>query len=351
MNYSDAVCRSLRQARVFSDSDGHTVTSIDISPDGAQVVASSEDEALRLYDAEDSGALLKTLFAKKYGVSLVRFAHAPGTVVCASRNNWDNCLRYWSLHDNRYLRYFKGHRAEVVGLSVSPKDDKLLSASADGTCRLWDVRSDACAGFLRLPNRDARPLIAFDDTGIIFAVAAPSAGQGATVKLYSATEHDRGPFQTISVPSPHASCATSLKFSSNGKYLLLAGGSNTCFLIDTFDDKVVCEYRLSCPASVVTDAAITPDCAYVMACTSGPKDSGGRGGGGGGGSIHIWPFGVSPGCMAPGPQIITEEVAVHKHMHSGPVTALMCSPTTLLVASACRNLNFWIPDLDRIAAR
>jgi len=38
MNYSDGVCRALRQARVFSDSEGHNVTSIDISPDGSQVL-------------------------------------------------------------------------------------------------------------------------------------------------------------------------------------------------------------------------------------------------------------------------------------------------------------------------
>jgi len=345
MNYSDTVCRSLRQARVFSDSEGHPVTSIDISPDGAQVVVSSEDEALRLYDAYDSGEIIKTLHAKKYGVSLVRFSHAPGTVVCASRNKWDNCLRYWSLHDNRYLRYFKGHRAEVVGLSVSPKEDKLLSASADGTCRLWDLRSDACAGFLRLPTTNARPLIAYDDTGIIFAVALTTAGQGATIKLYSASDHDRGPFQTIKVADPQASYATSLKFSSNGKYLLLAGGSSTCFLIDSFESIIVCEYRLSSPgpATVITDAAMTPDCTYVIAGTSGPSGSKG-------GSIHIWPFGVTKGydAMTSGPRIINEEVAVLEDAHSGPVQALVCSPTTLLVASACRNLNFWIPDLDEV---
>ena len=28
--------------------------------------------------------------------------------------------------------------------------------------------TDACSGFLRLPNKDSRPLIAFDDTGIVF---------------------------------------------------------------------------------------------------------------------------------------------------------------------------------------
>jgi COMPASS component SWD2 len=284
MNYSDPVCRALKQARVFSDSEGAKVTSIDISADASQIVTSSEDAALRLYDAQETGTIIKTLYAKKYGVSHVRFCHAPGTVVCASRNEWDNSLRYWSLYDNRYLRYFKGHRAEVVGLSVSPKDDYILSASADGTCRLWDVRSDACAGFLRLPNNEVRPLIAFDDTGIVFAVAAPSCnGRGTTIKLFSAADHDLGPFATNLIPNENASYATSIKFSSDGKFLLLSGGSNACFLIDSLNEcRVVCEYRLSPSASgeIITDAAMTPDLKYVIAGTSGTSDSGG--------SIHIW---------------------------------------------------------------
>jgi len=277
----------------------------------------------------------------------VRFTHAPGTVVCASRNQWDNCLRYWSLHDNRYLRYFKGHRAEVVGLSVSPKDDYLLSASCDGTCRLWDVRSDACSGFLRLPNKDSRPLIAFDDTGIVFAVAtANHTGNGAVIKLFAAADHDRGPFQTIKVPDEKASLATSIKFSSNGKYLLLSGGSNACFLIDSFDSCVVCEYRLPAnSSSIITDVTLSPDCKYVIAGSSGSNEAGG--------SIYIFALGVADGYDAntEGTRIISETVAVHENTHAGPVHGVICSPVTLMVASACRNLNFWIPDLDRLSSR
>lgn len=57
--------------------------------------------------------LAQVVFSKKYGVDLVRFTHAPNAIICASKNNWDESLRYLSLHDNRYLRYFKGHRDKV----------------------------------------------------------------------------------------------------------------------------------------------------------------------------------------------------------------------------------------------
>ena len=71
--------------------------------------------------------------------------------------------RYWSLHENRYLRYLKGHRARVVGLEVSPSQDLVLSASVDATVRLWDVRSDTCSGLLNLQHKTTRPAVSFDD--------------------------------------------------------------------------------------------------------------------------------------------------------------------------------------------
>lgn len=86
---------------------------------------------------------LKTINSKKYGVDLVCFTSHPTTVIYSSRNGWDgkpaserafflppqyyfyyvwlhnnpslpllvwlDSLRLLSLHDNKYLRYFKGH--------------------------------------------------------------------------------------------------------------------------------------------------------------------------------------------------------------------------------------------------
>lgn len=84
---------------------------------------------------------LKTINSKKYGVDLVCFTPHPTTVIYSSKNGWDgmfiatygfSCgllnlfevvyecfiypesLRLLSLHDNKYLRYFKGHHDRLV---------------------------------------------------------------------------------------------------------------------------------------------------------------------------------------------------------------------------------------------
>ena len=53
-------------------------------------------------------------------------------------------LRYLSLHDNHYVRYFKGHKAQVVCLEISPTDEQFLSAGLDDTVRLWNMASPSC---------------------------------------------------------------------------------------------------------------------------------------------------------------------------------------------------------------
>ena len=114
------------------------VNSLDFTKDGERLLSSGDDNRICLYSTAQ-GTLERIAQCNAHGATLARFTHDPLSVVVASPT--DHAVRYMSLHDNRYLRYFKGHRAEVVGLCVSPKDDFLLSSSADGTCRLWDVRS------------------------------------------------------------------------------------------------------------------------------------------------------------------------------------------------------------------
>lgn len=75
-------------------------------------------------------------------------------------------IRYLSLHDNNYVRYFKGHKKKcvlpcsphhssslgeprVVSLQMSPQDDTFLSGATDDTVRLWDLRTQ---------NAQVRPL-------------------------------------------------------------------------------------------------------------------------------------------------------------------------------------------------
>ncbi|KAJ1490453.1 WD40-repeat-containing domain protein [Baffinella frigidus] len=334
MSYTDETFRKLKVARVMSDSDDQEVTSLDFTPDGSQLLTASNDHGLRVYDCGDQGILKKTLFARKFGISLARFMHDPSTVVCASNNEHsDFALRYWTLHDNRFLRYFKGHRAKVTSLHVCPKDDQIVSAAHDGTIRLWDVRQEDSTGFIRLAN-NFKPSVAFDNKGLVFAATINE----NDINLYSTNDPTAGPFQTIS--HPKIGLVDKMKFSADGTYLILSGASSVVYLVDTYaqTNSVTREYEFMGGNAVINDACLTPDGAYVIGGTST-------------GVVAVWETMAKPKGKEhlEDPDLIGERiydtVAMIENRHLSGINCVQCSPATLLVATSCRNLNLWLPEL------
>jgi COMPASS component SWD2 len=147
-------------------------------------------------------------------------------------------VRYHSLHDNKYLQYFKGHKGRVVSLEVSPVDDGFMSGSLDKTVRLWDLRAPTCRGLLTLPST---PVVAYDASGVVFAVAV---NQYSRILLYAQANFDKAPFLTITLEDstlslvsypPRPIYMTSMSFSSNGKFLLVGCSGDAHYILDAFD--------------------------------------------------------------------------------------------------------------------
>lgn len=69
---------------------------------------------------------------------------------------------------------------------MCPQDDTFLSASVDGTIRLWNLNQSREVGVIDLhPHID--PLIAYDQSGLIFAVGLDS----NSIRLYDATSYEK----------------------------------------------------------------------------------------------------------------------------------------------------------------
>lgn len=181
MSLTDEVMGSVRLAKVFHDCTS-PVTSLEFSGDGeALLAASAEDESIHLYDAL-LGKSQKMVYSKKYGVGLVRFTHRSTNVVYSSAKG-DATLRYLSLHDNAYLRYFAGHTQRVTALEMSPLSDCFLSGAADDSVRVWDLRTAECQGVMEIKGK---PLVAVDPQGVVFAVALDS----RLVRLYDMKNYE-----------------------------------------------------------------------------------------------------------------------------------------------------------------
>ena len=140
-----------------------------------------------------------------------------------------HALRYLDLHTNSYIRFLTGHTAPVSCVSFSPTRDAVASADSSGAVLWWDVRSPGPTARLDAPSRAT---VAFDEQGLIVAVAADGSG----VRLFSAAELSRGPFLTLPLGTP-AGFGTAppdrLAFDGAGRSLVASGGGALA-VVDAF---------------------------------------------------------------------------------------------------------------------
>ncbi|KAI9060976.1 WD40 repeat-like protein [Trametes sanguinea] len=328
------------------------ITGISFDDRGDQVITAAEDETFRLYNCK-SGKQVKILYSKKYGVDLPRFTHKNTAILHASTKE-DDTIRYHSLHDNKYLQYFKGHKGRVISLEMSPVDDGFMSGSLDKTVRLWDLRSPNCRGLLNLP---ASPVVAYDASGLVFAVGV---NQYSRILLYDQANFDKAPFLTITLEDstlarisypPRAIYMTSLAFSSNGKYILVGCSGNAHYIMDAFEGHLLAKLeghdglerrRPDVPVSIEPvrgcsgeEVSWTPDSKFVV---SGSVK----------GKIYVWdaqnlPVKKDQPVDPRAPPLVLSPIAVLDG-HPGPSRCVKFNPRFAMMCSAGAELAFWLPD-------
>ncbi|KAJ6852788.1 WD repeat-containing protein 82 isoform X2 [Iris pallida] len=309
----DATMRSMAIGAVFTDYVGK-ISSLDFHRTEDLLVTASEDDSVRLYNIANAN-LVKTTYHKKHGADRVCFTHHPSSVICSSRYNLESTrgsLQYLSMYDNRYLRYFKGHKDRVVSLCMSPVNDSFMSGSLDHSVRLWDLRVNACQGILHLRGR---PTVAYDQQGLVFAVAM----EGGAIKLFDFRSYDTGPFDTFLVGGDTAEVCD-IKFSNDGKSMVLTTTNNNIYVLDAYRGEKLCGFSLEPYPNLTTEATFTPDGQYMVS-------------GSGDGTLHA--FDIS----------MRNEVACW-NSHIGAVTCLKWAPRRAMFAAASTALSFWIPNAD-----
>ena len=319
----EAVSR-MSPGRFFRD-HASAVNALDFHHTEDALVTTGDDDAIHLYNT-NTGVKTKTLYSKKYGCSNVCFTHSAAAVIYSSRSKGaggkaidDHAVRYHSLHDNTYLRYFKGHTDAVTSIAMSATNDNFLTASADLTVRLWDLRTPKCCA--AIPQCPAIPYVAYDSQGEVFAVTE---GDGA-IKLYGTGSYSKGAFAQFDAfhdrngnylfnpnePPPAVSC---VKFSPSGERMLVVSG-NFITILNAFNGEHIMRIRV--PGSgeqqhAVTpmEASFSPDGEFVV---SGGADS----------RIHVWS--ANTGFA----------VSQWRARHAGLPTCVKWAPNMMLVASGC----------------
>jgi COMPASS component SWD2 len=243
VSLTDKILAALEPNKKFNYHQEASITSLDFDDSGQYLISSGIDKSIQLYDVH-KGVHHKSIQSQKYGAHAAKFTHKDLNCLYASTPtdlaDIDNAIRYLSLVNNQYIRYFKGHKAQVMSIEVSPCEDVFLSSSLDGTVKLWDLQSQTPVGNLDI---GLSCLVAFDPQGIVFAVGNKYTN---TIDLYDIKTFDKEPFLTIRPPKVADQIWTKIEFSNNGKLVLVLTNSYEHYIFDSFLSQLLTTLKTEC---------------------------------------------------------------------------------------------------------
>ena len=342
------VINSFRASRLFKAPPNSRYTSIDFDDSGEFLLLSRTDDTIQLFNTK-AGQHAKELKSQKYGNALARFTHHSTSIIYAS-TKLDDGIRYLSMHDNSFIRYFRGHTARVTSLTLSPSSDNFLSASLDNTVKLWDCRSANSQGQL---NFESPWLTAYDPSASVIAIASPPA---QVVCLYDLRNYDKPPFATFDLHEDEKSYEsfgqrsgegwTGLEFSNNGKFLLVTTTGPGHYLLDAFSgDLVHYLHRPSgknnrpAPGDALNSAEPTAASYYQGDATFSPDGNFVIGGNGEQTGLVVWDCRKKESS-----QKVLESTMDLPSTKSASVVAY--NPRHNSIVSADREVVLWLPDPD-----
>ena len=162
------------------------------SADGRRLISASDDRSIRIWDVEGQKELARhetNSHATGRSALLPDGRHLitgggmiPGNFI---RGDGDYALRLWRLPERVWpkedeselteVRRFEGHTDRVFGVAASPDGKHIVSGSADGTARVWDIdgnelrqfKHDGHAHGLAI-SPDGKMVATGDQTGSVF---------------------------------------------------------------------------------------------------------------------------------------------------------------------------------------
>ncbi|KAJ6648704.1 WD repeat-containing protein 82, partial [Pseudolycoriella hygida] len=318
---NDEVVRSFKVVKYFPE-ETDRINAIDISPNGELLVSCSADDVVSVYSCE-LGVRTDAFHTKKYGADLIQFADKDLRVIHSS-TKVDDKIRYLSLSDYKYFHYFNGHVKKVVSLCVSHKQNTFLSTSLDKTLRLWDLRLPNCQHVINF-NFVGRPTAAYDPEGLIFAVGVDS----EFVRMYDSRMTGKAPFNTFKLNREKECEWTTLKFSHDGKIIMISTNGSVTRLFDAFYGTplhTLTGYINNQHASI--ESSFSADSRFVF---SGSSD----------GRLHAWNAATG------------HKICVFSSNHHSSLQCVKFNPKYAMLSTACSDVAFWLPatvNVDKIVS-
>jgi WD40 repeat protein len=130
-----------KEVRFFSNTpdteNSEQVMSVALSVDNKYLVTGNADGTAKLWESED-GTELRSFTRYSYGVNSAVLSQDGRYLVTGSG---DNTAKLWDMASGREMHSFAGHVDDVISVDLSADARYLVTGSRDNTVKLWDVSS------------------------------------------------------------------------------------------------------------------------------------------------------------------------------------------------------------------
>lgn len=238
-------------------------TDADLSDDGKMLVLATIDNDAFLYDAE-TGEELNALIGHADAVGSVAFSPDSSKVVTASK---DGTARIWDAATGTPIcKPLDGHSDEVSSALFSPDGRWIVTASLDGTARLWDVTSGEFAGEPFKGHKGAVVRAAFSSDGKRIVTASAD----WTARIWDAANG-----RPIGLPlTGHSGRVIDAAFAPDGDRVVTASEDSTARIWDIRDDRTPIAPFEVCNV-FTTRVAFSPDGERIATVLAN-------------GTVHVW---------------------------------------------------------------
>jgi len=233
---------------------GHTlgINCICYSPHGSHIVTGSDDNTIRIWDAETGAVVGEAL--KGHTESVRSVAYSPDGQYIISGSD-DNTIRIWDAGTGAALgKPLEGHTSWVRSVAYSPDGQHIISGSSDKTIRIWDVETGAALGKALEGHTSWVRSVAYSPDGQHII----SGFDDKTIRIWDA---ETG----TAVGKPlegHASCVWSVAYSPDGQHIISGSQDETIRIWDAGTGVAVGK-PLKGHTGTISSVAYSPDGQHI----------------------------------------------------------------------------------------
>jgi WD40 repeat protein len=276
-----------------------------INGEGTSIVTGGADKRAQIWDVK-TGEKTK-VFGHSAGVTAVAYS-ANGKLFATGTA--DGKILVFDAKESKIKKILtKEHTLDVTSLSFNPINDYIVSASKDGTAKIWDGVTGGSLFTLKGHTKPVNAAVFSPDGKTIATGSADN-----TIKIWDAST---GQMKTsFDVGSKEI---TALTWSADGKYLASGGSGGKVILWEMPAGTQAAETNFK---SQVNSIALSPDVQYMAAAGADKK-------------IIVW-------------NIETKAVAKEFPAHDGDVTGIAFSDKGNLLVSVSKDMSLKIWDVSNL---